>query len=175
MTCQNCGAALRLDRDQGLMVCDYCGTQSTPPADEDGVQITGETTHPCPVCPKPLSTGRIEAHDLLYCTTCHGILIGMDDFVSLVESLREHRGRAASFLSPRVETESGQELRCPLCQGAMDHHPYGGGGNVMVYSCENCSQLWLERGVLRRVVIAPDSEPVYSNYGGSGQSSVDEL
>ena len=37
MMCENCGAPMRLLRDQGLMTCDYCGSQATPTADEEGV------------------------------------------------------------------------------------------------------------------------------------------
>jgi Zn-finger nucleic acid-binding protein len=174
MTCQNCGASVRLDHELGVMICDYCGSQFTPPADEDGVQVTGETTHPCPLCHTPLSTGRIEARDLLYCTACHGMLVHMDDLMPLIEGLRAHRDRSVALLTPRPGTDASRDLHCPLCNGAMDNHAYGGGGNVMVDSCEECSQVWLDRGELRKIVIAPDPEPVYSNYGTSGQPDRDE-
>jgi Zn-finger nucleic acid-binding protein len=164
MTCPNCGATVRLDRDRDLMICDYCGSQSTPPVDEDGVQVTGETTSPCGICHTPLSTARIEARDLLYCTKSHGILVSMDDFGLMIEDLREHRCRAAALLTPRGPAEFGHDLRCPLCKGAMNYHAYGGGdiGNVMIDSCEDCCVVWLDRGVLGRILITPDSESVYS-------------
>jgi Zn-finger nucleic acid-binding protein len=44
----------------------------------------------------------------------------------------------------------------------------------MVDSCEDCSQLWLGRGELRKIAAAPDPEPVYSNYAGTGPSGLDE-
>jgi Zn-finger nucleic acid-binding protein len=132
MTCQNCGATVRLDRDRDLMMCDYCRSQCAPPVDEDGVQVIGETTSPCSVCHTPLSTARIEARDLLYCTTCHGILVSMDDFGLLIEDLREHRSRAAALLTPRGDL-----------------------GNAMIDSCEDCCLVWLERGVLGKILI-PD-------------------
>ena len=40
----------------------------------------------------------------------------------------------------------------------MDAHPYGGGGNVNVDSCETCGLIWLDGGELRRIVAAPDHE-----------------
>ncbi|HXP87745.1 MAG TPA: zf-TFIIB domain-containing protein [Bryobacteraceae bacterium] len=172
MTCQNCGASVRLDRDQGLMICDYCGSQSTPPADEDGVQVLDPSQHDCPACKTALFNGRLERQDMLYCTTCHGMLIAMDDIVPLLEELRDHRERPAAYLAPR-ESQAVPTLDCPLCSHAMDHHAYGGGGNVMIDSCEDCSQLWLGRGALRKIAAAPDPEPVYSNYGGLGQSGLD--
>jgi Zn-finger nucleic acid-binding protein len=163
MTCQNCGAPVRLDSERGLLVCDYCGSECTPPADEDGVQVTGETACPCAVCHTPLSTGRIEALDVLYCTACHGILVSMDDFGLLLEHLREHRSRAAALLTPHAGADSVQDLRCPLCTGAMNHRAYGGGdlGKVMIDSCEACFQVWLHRGTLGRIILTlPDPEPV---------------
>jgi hypothetical protein len=110
MTCQNCGALVRLDRERGLLICDYCGSECTPLADEDGVQVTGETARPCAVCHAPLSTGRIEARDVLYCTACHGILVSMDDFGFLLEDLREHRSRAGALLTPDAGADSAQDL-----------------------------------------------------------------
>ncbi|HXP86397.1 MAG TPA: hypothetical protein VN841_16840 [Bryobacteraceae bacterium] len=164
MTCQNCGALERLDRERGLLICDYCGSESTPPADEDGVQVTGETTRPCPVCHTPLSTGRIEARDVLYCTACHGFLVSMDDFGLLLEDLREHRTRAAALLTPQAGADSAadsvNDLHCPLCTGAMDHHQYGGHdlGQVMIDSCEACCQVWLHRGALGKILTPPAAE-----------------
>ena len=46
----------------------------------------------------------------------------------------------------------------------MDNHPYGGGGNVYIDSCEPCSVIWLDGGELRRIVMAPDREPLYLKY-----------
>jgi len=38
----------------------------------------------------------------------------------------------------------------------MAGHPYGGGGNLNVDSCEKCGVVWLDGGELRRIVAAPD-------------------
>ena len=169
MTCQNCGAPVRLDRDQGVMICDYCGSQSTPPLDEDGVQVLEPSEHGCPVCHTPLNRGLVETRDLLYCTSCHGMLVSMDEIMPILEGLRSHRDRPAGYLAPR-DRDHDRTLACPLCGREMDRHAYGGGGNVMVDSCEDCSQLWLDRGELRKIVIAPDPEYVYSNYeSGRGE------
>ena len=176
---------MRLDRDQALMICDYCGSHAVPPADEDGVQVLDPSKYSCPACKEALYNGRIEQHDLLYCNACHGMLIPMDDVMPLVEELRDHRERPVGYLSPRT-TEAEPTLSCPLCTHEMDHHAYGGGGNVMVDSCEQCSQLWLGRGELRKIASAADPEvllrssrvssifnPVYSEYGDAGQSRDD--
>jgi Zn-finger nucleic acid-binding protein len=158
MMCENCGAPLRLSRDQGLMICDYCGSQTTPQTNEDGVLVLDPTKHNCPVCQTPLSNASIESHDLLYCTHCHGMLIDMDNFLPLLDVLREYRYWARSSQAPRA-VDTGRILRCPLCQHEMDEHLYGGGGNMDVDSCEQCNLLWLDRGELSRIVSAPDRDP----------------
>jgi Zn-finger nucleic acid-binding protein len=160
MICQNCGASVRLDRDQNLMICDYCRSQCTPPVDENGFQITGQTACPCPVCSTQLSNARIEFRDLLYCTACHGTLVSMDHFMPLIDDLRDHRDRAAALLTPRPGASSSGGLDCPLCKRAMDHHAYGGGdaGDIMIDACEACSQIWLDRVTLGKLVLTPAPE-----------------
>jgi Zn-finger nucleic acid-binding protein len=163
MTCENCGAPMRLSRDQGLMICDYCGSQATPPTDEEGVVVMDSSAHPsahnCPVCDAALADASIESHEMLYCTRCHGMLLDMERFMPLLDVLREHRYWSRSCSSPR-DRDAARILHCPLCKQDMDVHPYGGGGNVAVDSCEACGVLWLDRGELSRIVAAPDHDPV---------------
>jgi len=161
MTCPNCGAAMRLDRERTVMVCDYCQTEAAPPIDEDGVQIVSETSKACPGCGSKLSDGLIESDSLLYCAQCHGMLISMDTFVPLAEKLRAMRDRPATSLPPAGK-DAERILHCPLCNGAMDNHPYGGPGNINIDSCESCSMVWLDRGELRRITAAPDPQAAYS-------------
>lgn len=155
MTCGNCGAPTRLDRDRGVIVCDYCGGQFMPPAGEDGVQILGDTKFKCPTCTGTLSDGQLEGHALLYCPTCRGMLIGMDDFVPLIDALRVYDHRSAATL-PARDPSSGAARICPRCSQPMDQHPYGGPGNVIIDTCESCSMNWLDKGELQRMVAAPD-------------------
>jgi Zn-finger nucleic acid-binding protein len=159
MTCENCGAPMRLSLDQGLMICGYCGSQAVPPTDEDGVIVLEPTSKNCPVCETPLANASIAGHELRYCTRCHGMLFDMEKFLSLLEVLREHRYWSRSSQSPR-DFDGGKALQCPLCGHEMDQHPYGGGGNVEVDSCESCDVLWLDHGELSRIVAAPDRDPL---------------
>ncbi|HTB16542.1 MAG TPA: zf-TFIIB domain-containing protein [Bryobacteraceae bacterium] len=162
---------MRLSRDQGLMICDYCGSQTSPPTDEDGVVVLEPTAHNCPVCKTALMAASIDSHDLLYCTQCHGMLFNMDNVLPLLDVLREYRYWSRSSQARR-DVDSGRILNCPLCSHDMDKHLYGGGGNVDVDSCEPCSVLWLDRGELSRIVAAPDRDPeaVLQAYGTSGKS-----
>ena len=165
MHCEHCGAAMRLDRDRGMLVCAYCGAERTPTEDDDGVQIIGPSSKPCPVCATPLSEGRIEGFSVLYCEQCHGMLIPMDTFPLLIADLRSHREGLPEFAGRRDEADAARRLHCPQCQNEMDGHPYGGGGNINIDSCEKCAVIWLDRRELRKVVVAPDHEPLYLRYG----------
>jgi Zn-finger nucleic acid-binding protein len=156
---------MRLDLDRGMLVCNYCGAECIPGADDDGVQIVGPTSKKCPVCAASLSDGLIEAHAILSCEQCHGMLIPMDTFPSLISDLRSHRERSPEFMQRRDDADATRHLHCPQCGAEMDGHPYGGGGNVNIDSCETCSVIWLDRQELRRIVVAPDHEPLYLRYG----------
>jgi Zn-finger nucleic acid-binding protein len=173
MNCANCGAPARLDHERGLIVCEYCGSEAIPSTTEDGVQVLVPTDLRCPACDAALSEGRVEKRDLLYCETCKGILVDMDSFLPLVETLRLYHSGPSVALSRREDDALKLPRICPRCQGEMDHHPYGGGGNVFMDTCEKCSMNWLDKGELQRIVAAPDPghyAPVYSNYGSAGES-----
>jgi Zn-finger nucleic acid-binding protein len=98
------------------------------------------------------------------------MLISMEKFLPLVEHLRALRDRPAAFVPSPEHEGAARNLHCPLCDHVMDDHPYGGPGNVIIDSCESCSVVWLDRGELRRIVVAPDPQPVYSNYEFVGES-----
>jgi Zn-finger nucleic acid-binding protein len=39
----------------------------------------------------------------------------------------------------------------------MDTHFYAGPGNAVISSCEDCCLIWMDRGVLMRIVHTPDA------------------
>jgi Zn-finger nucleic acid-binding protein len=115
----------------------------------------------------------MEAQSLLYCSQCHGMLIPMEKFLPLVEHLRALRDRPAAFVPSPGRRDGTRILHCPLCNHEMDNHPYGGPGNVNIDTCEGCSVIWLDRGELRRITVAPDPQPIYSNYELAGERDRD--
>ena len=161
MDCENCGAAMRPDLERGVFVCDYCGGEFVPPPDAGGVLVLGESTEECPICARHLSNGSLETYSLKYCTGCHGMLIAMDLLVNLVEAVRPRRGGFSGRVEPYRLVDADRHLRCPSCGSRMDGHPYCGGGNVNVDSCEKCGLVWLDGGELRRIAAAPDRDPLY--------------
>jgi Zn-finger nucleic acid-binding protein len=156
MTCEHCGAPMRADRDRGVFVCEYCESQATPPADDDGVLLLGPTKEKCPICQSGLSNASLESFDLLYCEHCRGMLISINDFQPAIAALRAHRDAPAAFLAPRSSADADRTLICPKCGGAMDDHAYGGGGNVNVDTCEACDAIWVDGGELRKIASAAD-------------------
>lgn len=153
------------------MICDYCGSQTSPRPDEDGVIVMEPTAHHCPLSATPLASALIESCELLYCTRCHGMLLDMEKLLPLLAVLREYRSWSRSSQAPR-DVDAGRVLRCPLCRHEMDRHLYGGGGNMDVDSCESCEVLWLDRGELSRIVAAPDRDPeaIYQGQSSPGES-----
>jgi Zn-finger nucleic acid-binding protein len=155
---------MRPDLEHGVYVCDYCGGEFVPPPEADGVLVLGVSAQECPICARHLSDGSLETHSLRYCTGCHGMLIAMEGLMGLVEALRSRRDRFSGRIERRSPLDAERHLRCPSCGSEMDGHPYGGGGNVNVDSCEKCDLVWLDGGELRRIVTARDHDPLYGEY-----------
>lgn len=150
---------MRLEPDKECLVCDYCGSYYFPEPNADGVRVLQEPSSlACPLCAVPLVHAAISRHRMLYCTHCRGMLVAMDSFVAIVHELRSRHETASDAAVQPDWKEMGRHLRCPQCQKPMDTHPYGGGGNVIVESCEACSLLWLDFTELDRIVRAPDRE-----------------
>jgi Zn-finger nucleic acid-binding protein len=145
-----------MDPDRGCFVCGYCRSEWLPPANFEGVRLLGTSELVCPVCNGPLSQARLLAYGLLYCESCSGMLVRMDDFIPLSEDLRAQRDTPAYVGLPPQSHALERRIRCPECKETMDTHFYGGPGNVIIDTCERCSVHWLDRGELHRIALAPD-------------------
>jgi Zn-finger nucleic acid-binding protein len=118
-------------------------------ANDDGVTPFGEPAeHDCPACRTPLARATVEGFSTSYCATCRGVLLSNPVFADV---LPRRRARLADR-PPAVKAVEPDELRrrvgCPSCGAAMDTHPYGGGGNVVIDSCHRCRLVWLDAGEL---------------------------
>ena len=159
MTCPSCGAALRLETDRNFLLCSYCGSVYFPEPNADGVRVLGETSPlDCPVCAVPLTHASIGDGRMLYCTRCRGMLIPMDAFLGIVQDLRSQRAGSEDVEHQPDWREMDRRIACPQCRQTMDTRPYGGGGNVIMEDCENCSLNWLDYGELEKIVRAPDHD-----------------
>ena len=154
--CDNCGAAMRVDRGRGLLVCDHCGGEQELPALVEGLELLSETSTLCPICSTHLSNSRLEGHPLLCCARCFGMLIDMNRFVTVIEAVRCSEARSFRSAPPRRQNPGDRLLDCPACGQPMVGHLYGGPGNVVIDTCERCLVNWLDAGELHRIAAAPD-------------------
>jgi Zn-finger nucleic acid-binding protein len=115
----------------------------------------GETSrNKCPSCATDLADGRLEGNPVSFCRDCEGMLIAMDQFVSVIEAVRVHE-EPARTVSPRKQRPGDRTIACPGCGKPMLSHFYGGPGNIVLDTCEPCRLNWLDRGELRRIARAP--------------------
>ena len=157
MNCPACGAPMRLESGAESLTCDYCGNIVFPDKTDDGVRVlSGPTDESCPICGIPLVDASFASARLRYCTRCRGMLVAMDVFADLVQSLRTgQEGGVIPQATDRRELD--RRLTCPHCHQAMDTHFYAGPGNVILSDCERCSLDWLDHGKLMRIAHAPDA------------------
>ena len=152
---------MRLKADQECLVCDYCGNIHVPEMNADGLRVFDQAAGPaCPVCAVPLVHATAGGHRILYCSRCHGMLISMGIFPSVVQDMKSRRENTGYVPRPFDARDLDRRIQCPQCSRQMDTHLYGGGGNVVIDDCEDCGLDWLDYGELDRIVRAPDREYV---------------
>lgn len=147
---------MELNPDRGCWVCPYCASEWAPESSIDGVRVLDASDLNCPLCGVKLSKARLLDYGLLYCQTCQGMLIQMDDLVPLTDDLRASRGAPAYVGRPPDPKDFDRRIACPQCHQTMDTHQYCGPGNIIMDTCEPCEVHWLDRGELRRIASAPD-------------------
>jgi len=158
MNCPSCGAPMHLDSSAESLTCDYCGNIVFPEKDDTGVRVLSDpTSELCPTCRIGLVDAAFSSARLRYCTRCRGMLIDMDIFADLVQTLRRTNGGGGVIPHPPDRSELDRRLTCPHCRQAMETHFYAGPGNVILSDCERCSLDWLDHGKLMRIAHAPDA------------------
>ena len=156
MNCANCGNALRLVGGKDHLTCDSCRSLFFPEPNDDGVRVLGLASKQCcPVCRTPLVHAALAHERLLYCQSCRGMLLPMERFVELVETLRARRQGRTVLPAPINSAELERPAHCPQCGARMDTHLYGGPGNIVIDNCPACRLNWLDYHELARIECAP--------------------
>ena len=139
--------------------CDYCHNVVVPDKDTSGVRVLAESPgrEACPICNLPLMQSTLGREPLLYCTKCHGMLVAMMEFESLIDAARTASAPIASL--PADVHELDRKIACPHCHRPMEAHFYAGSGNVVMDSCEPCCLHWLDHDELARIAQANPTEP----------------
>ncbi|HEX9199962.1 MAG TPA: hypothetical protein VF865_10420 [Acidobacteriaceae bacterium] len=153
MNCPSCGGPMRVEGSS--LKCDYCKNVVVPERDTSGVRVLAEKTggEVCPICNLPLWEASLGRSPLLYCTKCHGMLVAMMEFESLVDAARTASAPIPAL--PADVNELDRHIACPHCHRPMEAHFYAGGGHVVMDSCEACCLHWLDHDELARIAQAP--------------------
>jgi LSD1 subclass zinc finger protein len=186
MNCPSCGAPMQLKAGMDSYKCDYCHSVYFPEKEDDGVRVLADQTDAaiqnCPMCNVPLKLAAIDKFRILYCSTCHGMLIPMVEFQVLIDDLQALQ-RDAIVQTATDKGDLRRKNTCPQCHHAMEAHFYAGPGNVVIDSCDTCSLNWLDHGELTRIVHAPDersggtfvaSASAYTDSPGTFRPGIDD-
>jgi Zn-finger nucleic acid-binding protein len=152
MNCPHCGAAMEPADDPDSVLCTDCGGAPLREEAADGVDVIGEPVGAlCPLCRVPLVSALIEDETVCYCGQCRGFLAPIDTFGVIVGKRRARHGPHEHRSDPFDPAELRRVLACPRCGQHMDAHPYFGGGNAVVDTCEGCGLIWLDAGELATI------------------------
>lgn len=156
MNCPSCGAPMQLKPDMESLKCPYCLSTYFPEKNSDDVRVLDEPVdEECPLCNLQLARAVFAKCPILYCKKCGGMLVAMGALEALIEELRAESGATAAPKPPDPD-DLRRTIACPHCHRRMDAHFYGGPGNVVIDSCEECAMIWLDRGEAMRIARAVD-------------------
>jgi Zn-finger nucleic acid-binding protein len=129
--------------------CSHCNNFHFPEETGDGVAPLAEPAGgDCPVCQRPLRHALIDGQKAAYCDQCRGFLAATATFGLIVADRRARHGPHEQITEPFDSAELQRVLHCPSCHQRMETHPYFGGGNAVVDTCERCGLIWLDAGEL---------------------------
>jgi Zn-finger nucleic acid-binding protein len=147
MNCPNCGGGMKPVGNRPYFRCPYCETFHYPHELADGVAVAGgEAPRNCPVCAGKLANAAIDGHAVEYCKACRGFLARNATFNQIVQLKRARNGGAPPVAIPFDREELRRRVKCPGCRKPMDTHPYHGGGNAVIDTCDRCCVVWLDAG-----------------------------
>ncbi len=130
--------------------CAHCDGYHFPQETGDGVCPLGDPAGvPCPVCRDQwLQAALIEGEPVCYCDRCRGFLTAVSLFGVIVIKRRSSHDAHEQRPGPFDPADLHRSLKCPHCKKRMDAHPFFGGGNAVVDTCDRCSLIWLDAGEL---------------------------
>jgi Zn-finger nucleic acid-binding protein len=140
---------MQLVGNRGYFRCAHCTRYHFPKETDAGISPLGELVGvDCPVCRKELQAALIDGEKVCYCDTCRGFLTPTALFGLIVTKRRALHGPNEQRPGPFDPAELQRGLKCPHCRKRMEAHPYFGGGNAVVDTCERCGLIWLDAGEL---------------------------
>jgi uncharacterized protein len=153
--CSKCGE----ENPDNTLVCWACGAP-----------MSRRKTHKlCPRCDNNLdyvTADDLEIHPppfLDHCPDCGGIWIQRESLSPLIDVDIKHLKRWEEHLMAHVRgalaTKEDQPILCPVCQVALEEHPYARDESVLIDQCRTCLGVWLDSGelvLIKRVSLEQD-------------------
>ena len=139
--------------------CSHCDSIVCPEPAADGLRVTPQSGHRCPVCAQAMLRAVLDDRDPVeICERCKGIYMALRVFaVTLTARRRAARGPGTPPI-PADRTELNRRIACPECSAPMITDWYYGPGNIVIDTCPVCDVVWLDAGELNRAVDAPGSD-----------------
>ena len=148
MNCPGCGAAMQIAGNRRHFRCDHCGNFHFPEETGDGVAPLGEPAGcDCPVCRVPLQKALIDGEPVATASAAAASWPAPRRSAASLPS-RKHHGPHERITEPFDPADLRRGLSCPGCHKRMEAHPYFGGGNAVVDTCDRCNLIWLDAGEL---------------------------
>ena len=139
--------------------CGHCDTLICPEPAADGVRVTAEPGHMCPVCRQALRRAVMDDREPIQtCQRCKGIFMSREAFAATLVARRRAAERPSVIPSPADRADLKRRITCPQCGSEMLTDWYYGPGNIVIDTCPACDVVWLDAGELRRATDAPGSD-----------------
>jgi Zn-finger nucleic acid-binding protein len=136
--------------------CAHCSSLVCPEPAADGLRVTAEHGHKCPICRQALRRATLDDRDAVeICERCKGILLARRAFAVTLTARRRAAQPPSVTPSPVDHRELARRIECPNCAAVMVADWYYGPGNIVIDTCPACDLVWLDAGELRRAVDAP--------------------
>ena len=156
MNCENCGAPMKKGLDGESLICEYCSSTASPEMLERQIQWLKESSsYRCPFCGESLESAALVGAPAAGCRKCGGVLLEQEAFLEIVEMLRAQARGPGIPPRPIDPQQLQRAIRCPKCVQAMTSHPYLGPGNFIIDICDTCRLVWLDKGELTAIALAP--------------------
>jgi len=136
--------------------CGHCGSIVCPEPAADGVRVTGERGHQCPVCHQLMIRAALDDRaDIELCERCKGILMARRAFAETLTARRRAAQTPSITPMPARRRELQRRVACPKCSAAMIADWYYGSGSIVIDTCPTCDVVWLDAGELGKAIDAP--------------------
>lgn len=148
---------------RNYLFCEHCSSfyflESLEQSADQVLRMHAVEDTRCPICDVNLEMGAMERREVHFCERCRGILLRCGDFSEIVQ-LRRVRHANTATPPPLDAQELKRKIKCPVCHGWMETHPYCGPGAVVLDSCSRCAVLWVDHGEIAQIVRAPGKRSV---------------